>query len=28
VRLHRIFDIYPSKAEAVIAFQAQPAGAA
>jgi anti-sigma B factor antagonist len=28
VRLHRIFDIYASKAEAVAAFQAQPAGAA
>jgi anti-sigma B factor antagonist len=25
VRLHRIFDIYPSKAEAVLAFQAKPA---
>ncbi len=28
VRLHRIFDIYPGQAEAVAAFQAQPAGAA
>ncbi len=28
VRLHRIFDIYASKAEAVGAFQSQPAGAA
>jgi len=26
VRMHRIFDIYPSKAEAVFAFQSKPAG--
>ena len=26
VRLHRIFDIYPSRAEAVPAFQSRPAG--
>ena len=26
VRLHRIFDIYPVKAEAVFAFQSKPAG--
>jgi len=28
VRLHRIFDIYPSRAEAVLAFQTKPAGVA
>ena len=26
VRLHRIFEIYPSRAEAVLAFQPKPAG--
>jgi len=26
VRLHRIFDIYPSQVEAVFAFQSKPAG--
>jgi anti-sigma B factor antagonist len=26
VRLHRIFEIYPNRAEAVLAFQSKPAG--
>jgi len=26
VRLHRIFEIYPTKAEAVLAFHPKPAG--
>jgi len=28
VRLNRIFDIYPTRAEAVLAFQSKPAGVA
>jgi anti-sigma B factor antagonist len=28
VHLHKIFDIYPSRAEAVLAFQSKPAGVA